>query len=367
MPSLLSFSPNGIYCEQAGVHIDPWKGVERAIITHAHSDHARGGSKHYLAHPVTRHLMHARLGPHLNIDTLWPGQIGTVNGVKFSLHPAGHIPGSMQVRVEYKGEVWVASGDYKRHADGISDAFEPVKCHTFITECTFGLPIYRWPEPAQVFAEMNAWWRQNAANGVCSIISAYSLGKAQRVIKGVDPSIGPILVHGAVANMNAVLEATGLELPPWEPITKDTPKQRFRNALVITPGSAIGTPWTSKMKPYSTAMASGWMQLRGWRRRGNIDKGFVLSDHADWDALLLAVKETGAERVIATHGYTDVFSHYLRSLGVDATAESTEFGAEDGTDQRADIVETTRSVDPLGGTDPTVGGGDEKGDMNGGC
>jgi putative mRNA 3-end processing factor len=185
-------------------------------------------------------------------------------------------------------------------------------------------------------------------------------------MKGVDPSIGPILVHGAVANMNAVLEATGLELPPWEPITKDTPKERFRNALVITPGSAIGTPWTNKMKPYNTAMASGWMQLRGWRRRGNIDKGFVLSDHADWDALLLAVKETGAERVIATHGYTDVFSQYLRSVGYDATAESTEFGAEDGADQSADVLEGTRSVDPLGGTDPTVGGGDENGDMKGG-
>jgi putative mRNA 3-end processing factor len=182
----------------------------------------------------------------------------------------------------------------------------------------------------------------------------------------VDPSIGPILVHGAVANMNNVLEATGPVLPPWEPITKDTPKERFRNALVITPGSAIGTPWTNKMKPYSTAMASGWMQLRGWRRRGNIDKGFVLSDHADWDALLLAVKETGAERVIATHGYTDVFSQYLRSVGYDATAESTEFGAEDGADQSADVLEGTRSVDPLGGTDPTVGGGDENGDMKGG-
>jgi putative mRNA 3-end processing factor len=182
---------------------------------------------------------------------------------------------------------------------------------------------------------MNAWWRGNAANGVCSIISAYSLGKAQRVIKGVDASIGPILVHGAVANMNAVLEATGLELPPWEPITKDTPKERFRNALVITPGSAIGTPWTNKMRPYSTAMASGWMQLRGWRRRGNIDKGFVLSDHADWEALLLAVKETGAERVIATHGYTDVFSQYLRSVGMDAAAETTEFGEEEGKTQDA--------------------------------
>lgn len=328
MTSLLSFTDRGIWCERADVYIDPWKGVDRAIITHAHSDHARSGSKRYLAHPITKQLMHARIGQDLAIDTLQLGQPGTFNGVKFSFHPAGHIPGSVQVRVEYKGEVWVATGDFKRQLDGISEPFETVACHTFITECTFGLPIYRWKEPGAVFDEINAWWRGNAEAGVCSIISAYSLGKAQRVIKGVDNSIGPILVHGAVANMNEVLQQCDLELPAWELVTKDTPKERFRNALVVTPGSAIGTPWTSKMRPYSTAMASGWMQLRGWRRRGNLDTGFVLSDHADWPALLQTVKETGAHRIIATHGYTDLFSQYLRSVGYDATVESTEFGGD---------------------------------------
>lgn len=341
---LLAFTPRGIWCEQADVYIDPWRPVDRAIITHAHSDHARRGSRHYLASPITKALMHARLGEDLLIDTLQHGQSVTINGVKFSLHPAGHIPGSMQVRMEHKGEVWVVTGDHKRHADGISDAFDPVRCHTLITECTFGLPIYRWKEPDVIFNEINGWWRSNAANSVCSVISAYSLGKAQRVMTGVDRSIGPILVHGAVANMNTVLQDCGLELPPWEHITKDTPKERFRNALVITPGSALDTPWMSRMKPYRSAMASGWMQLRGWRRRGNIDKGFVLSDHADWDALLLAVKESGAERVIATHGYTDLFSQYLRSVGYDATAESTEFAGEAG----ADVQDGTRSVDPPG-------------------
>ena len=344
MPPILSFTPRGIWCELADVYIDPWRPVDRAIITHAHSDHARRGSKHYLASPITKALMHARLGDDLRIDILQPGQSGTINGVKFSLLPAGHIPGSTQVRVEYKGEVWVATGDHKRHEDGISGAFESVRCHTLITECTFGLPIYRWKEPRLVFDEINAWWRGNAANGVCSVISAYSLGKAQRVMTGVDPRIGPILVHGAVANMNTVLQYCGLELTPWVHITKDTPKERFRNALVITPGSALDTPWMNRMKPYRTAMASGWMQLRGWRRRGNIDKGFVLSDHADWDALLLAVKESGAERVIATHGYTDLFSQYLRSVGLDAAAETTEFAGEAG----ADAQDGAHSVDPPG-------------------
>lgn len=238
------------------------------------------------------------------------------------------------MRVEHKGEVWVATGDHKRASDGVSDRFEPVVCDTFITECTFGLPIYKWPDPNTVFTEINTWWRENAANRVCSIMSAYSLGKAQRVLQGVDPTLGPILVHGAVAHMNAVLESTGLQLPPWEQITPDTPRERFRNALVITPGSAIGTAWSNKMKPYSAAMVSGWMQLRGWRRRASLDKGFVLSDHADWDELLMAIKETGAQRIIATHGYTDVFSQYLRSIGYDATAESTEFAGEGGDSDR---------------------------------
>ncbi len=332
---LLEFTPGGIYCPIADVYIDPWRGAERAVITHAHADHARRGSQHYLCTPVTRALMHARYGQDLNIEALDHGHSQTINGVRFSLHPAGHIPGSAQVRVEYKGEVWVASGDHKRQLDGISIPFEPVPCDTFITECTFGLPVFRWQEPSVVFTEIDTWWRSNAEQGICSIISAYSLGKAQRVLAGVDTSIGPVLVHGAVANMNSTLEATGLKLPPWEAITKDTPKELFRKALVITPGSAIGTAWTNKMKPYSTAMASGWTQLRGWRRRGNFDKGFVLSDHADWDDLLLGIKETGAQRVIATHGYTDIFSQYLRSVGYDATAESTEFAGESA----AEIIE----------------------------
>lgn len=325
---LLTFTPRGIHCPVADVYIDPWRGVDRAIITHAHADHARRGSGHYVCTPMTKPLMHARYGEDLSIDTLAYGEAVTVQGVRFSLHPAGHIPGSAQVRVEHRGEVWVVTGDHKRQEDGISAPFEPVSCDTLITECTFGLPIYRWRPAAEVFAEINAWWRANAAEGVCSIISAYSLGKAQRILHGVDASIGPILVHGAVANMNTVLGAAGLDLPPWEQVTRETPKEQFRNALVIAPGSALGTPWTQRMRPFRTAMASGWMQLRGWRRRSNVDRGFVLSDHADWDDLLQAVKDCGAQRVVATHGYTEAFSQYLRTLGLDATAESTEFRGE---------------------------------------
>lgn len=320
-PPLLTFTERGIHCPAADVYIDPWRGVERALITHAHSDHARGGSAHYLTHPITAQLMRARIDPHLNIQELACGMPISVNGVRFSFHPAGHIPGSVQVRVEHAGEIWVASGDYKRDLDGISEPFSPVRCDTFITECTFGLPIYRWRAPEEVFAEINAWWRSNAAVGICSVISAYSLGKAQRVLRGVDAGIGPILVHGAVANMNEVLASCGVPLPLWERVVPEMPKEKFRQALVVAPGSALNSPWTRRMKPFSTAMASGWMQLRGRRRRSNVDKGFVLSDHADWDALLRTVRETGAEQVIATHGYTDLFSQYLGTLGLKARME----------------------------------------------
>lgn len=342
-PPLLTFTPRGIHCPLADVYIDPWRGVDRAIITHAHSDHARRGSHHYLATPITRALMHARLGPDLVIEPLDHGTSCTVNGVRFSLHPAGHIPGSAQVRVEHAGEVWVVTGDHKRHADGISLPFEPVRCHTLITECTFGLPIYRWDDPGAVFDALNAWWRANADAGICSILSAYSLGKAQRVMAGVDHGIGPVLVHGAVAGMNRVLVDQGLALPAWEPVTATMPKERFRRALVITPGSAMGTPWTRRMAPFRTAMASGWMRLRGWRRRADLDRGFVLSDHADWDGLLEAVSDSGAERVITTHGYTDLFSQYLRSIGIDSSAERTEYLGESGStadDAQMDAVGT---------------------------
>jgi len=325
---VLTFAESGIHCPIANTFIDPWGGVERAIITHAHADHARRGSRHYLATPITKRLMHARYGADLNIQELPYGEVLSHNGVRISLHPAGHIPGSAQVRLEHKGQVWVVTGDHKREADGISEPFEPLRCDALITECTFGLPVFRWKGSSAVMDGINAWWRANASSGVCSVLSAYSLGKAQRIMAGADASIGPILVHGAVAGMNEVLEQSGVVLPPWSKVTDATPRSAFRTALVIAPGAAIGSAWAARFRPCTTGMASGWMQLRGWRRRSGIDRGFVLSDHADWDALLIAVKESGAARVVATHGYTEEFSRYLRGIGLDAVAESTRFSGE---------------------------------------
>jgi putative mRNA 3-end processing factor len=256
------------------------------------------------------------------------GEPFTVNGVRFSLHPAGHIPGAAQVRVEHKGEVWVVSGDYKLTDDGFSTPFEPVKCHTFITECTFGLPVFRWKDQKEVIAEINTWWKQNKEKGLTTVLIAYSLGKAQRLIANIDPSIGKIFTHGAIENMNEVIRAMGKELPETIRITRETPKEEFINELIIAPPSAVGSPWMKKFNPFSLGIASGWMALRGTRRRQAADRGFVLSDHADWDGLNKAIEMTGAERIITTHGYTDIFVEWLKSQGYQASIESTAFEGE---------------------------------------
>lgn len=324
---LLEFTNKGIYCAPADVYIDPWKKVKRALITHGHADHSRWGHSHYLctrsARPVIRH----RLGP-INLETVEYGEVRTINGVKFSFHPAGHILGSAQIRVEYKGEVWVASGDYKLEDDGLAEAFEPVKCHGFITESTFGLPVYKWQEQETVFAEINQWWRANQAAGKVSIISAYALGKAQRIMQQVDPGIGRIFTHGAVENINEVMRQQGVPLVETTRVHSKIKREEYRGGLVIAPPSATSGNWIRKFQPYSVGIASGWMSLRGARRRRNADRGFVLSDHADWDGLNLAVKETGCEQVVVTHGYTEVFSQWLREQGYQAYAEKTKFEVE---------------------------------------
>ncbi len=326
---LIKFTPNGMYVAAAGVHIDPWRAVDRAIITHAHSDHARSGMGSYLCHTQSVPILQHRLGAAITVEGIPYGEVREINGVKFSLHPAGHVIGSAQVRVEYKGEVWVASGDYKTTPDGITPPFEAVRCNTFITECTFGLPVYTWQPQRVIFDGIDAWWRANAAEGITSIISAYSLGKAQRVIANVDTSIGPILTHGAVEACNVAIKAAGVALPETIQLTQATDKKLIKGALVVAPGSAMGTPWANKLRPFSTASASGWMQIRGWRRRSGVDRGFPLSDHADWPGLNEAVKATGAERVIATHGYTHQFSQWLREQGIEATTEETAFTGDE--------------------------------------
>lgn len=324
---LLTFTDKGIYCPRADVYIDPWKPVARALITHGHADHARPGSKHYLLTKSAAPVVRYRLGD-ISMQTVEYGETVVINGVEFSFHPAGHIIGSAQVKVAYKGEIWVASGDYKVEDDGLSEAFYPVRCHHFITESTFGLPVYHWEPQAQIMAQINAWWAANKAAGKVSLLTAYALGKAQRLLAGLDPDLGTIYTHGAVENTNEVLRQQGIELPTTTRLNPTLAKKEFVGNLVLaTPGS-ISQPWAKKLGEVSVAAASGWMSLRGARRRRGADRGFVLSDHADWPGLLAAIKGTGAEHIYVTHGYTNIFSRYLQEQGWNAVALETAYGEE---------------------------------------
>ena len=331
---LITLRPQGLYCEVGDFYIDPWRPVDRAVITHAHADHARSGSQHYLASVRGEHVLRSRLGQ-ISLECLNWGEKRQINGASVSLHSAGHVLGSAQVRIEHRGQVWVASGDYKTEPDATCDAFEPVPCDTFITESTFGLPVYRWQPPAQVFADISAWWSRNAANGQCSVLYAYSFGKAQRVLSGVDASIGPIVCHGAVASLNEAYRTSGVALPETIAAGDVKDKADLSRALVVAPPSAAGSSWLRRFGKHSDAFASGWMRLRGARRRRALDRGFALSDHADWPGLQTAISATGASRVIVTHGYEAVMVRWLRDQGLQAQSFQTEFAGEAGSDETA--------------------------------
>jgi putative mRNA 3-end processing factor len=326
---LLKFTSSSIYCPAANVHIDPWKPVEKAIITHAHSDHARFGCKHYLAHKDSEAILKLRLGETISLQTVEYGETFMINGVKFSLHPAGHIIGSAQVRVENNNQVWVASGDYKLQDDGFCPPFEPLKCNVFITESTFGLPIYKWDPQKQVIDEIKEWIKQNIIQEKTSVLMGYALGKMQRLIANLLPLETNVFAHGAIYNVNERLREAGFNLPHIPLVTRETPKEQLKRALVFAPSSALNSPWMKKFEPYSAGYCSGWMAIRGAKNRLAIDRGFVLSDHADWNELNSAIEETGAEKVYVTHGYTDTFSQWLREKGIDSAEVKTMYGEEE--------------------------------------
>lgn len=327
---MLTLSPAGLYCPAGDFHIDPWAPVPRAVVTHAHGDHLARGCAHYLIAERGRTVTAQRLGPELapRLETVQFGERRTINGVTVSLHPAGHILGSAQVRVEHGGQVWVVSGDYKTDPDPTCDAWEPVRCHGFITETTFGLPLYRWPAQQAVFADLNAWWRANADAGRTSVLLAYALGKAQRLLAGLDPSIGPILTHGAVEAMTDAYRAAGVAMPTTTYATVARKNPAWARAIVIAPPGAEAGSWARRFGETRTAFASGWMRVRGARRRRGVDAGFTLSDHVDWPSLLSAIEATGAEQVWCTHGFTDVVVRTLTERGLDARTIATRFEGE---------------------------------------
>lgn len=321
---LVQFTSEGLYCPQARIYIDPWRPVEKAVITHAHSDHARPGSKHYLSHHDSAGILRYRLGD-ISLQTIAYNETILINGVRLSLHPAGHIIGSAQVRLEYQGEVWVISGDYKVKPDGYSQPFEPVRCHHFVTESTFGLPIYRFPEATEVNKKMNDWIRTNAAEGYNSVLIGYALGKAQRILRGLNTDL-PVLLHTTIYNTN---EALGFDNSPYLKFTPDYTRDLLNPGVVVATSTAIGSPWLRRFEPYRIAFCSGWMQLRGARRRRNADMGFIMSDHADWTGLNEAVLATGASNIYVTHGYQNIFARWLReNHGLNAVEVETQFEGE---------------------------------------
>jgi putative mRNA 3-end processing factor len=301
--------------------------VDRALITHGHSDHARWGMGRYLATHAALPVMRHRLGD-ITAEGIAYGEVRRIGDANVSFHPAGHVPGSAQIRVEVSGEIWVASGDYKVVDDGLSEAFSPIKCHHFITESTFGLPVFHWADQASVAAEINNWWAGCAAEGKTAFLGAYALGKAQRLLTMLAPNIGPILTHTATENTNQVMRDQGISLPDTILANAELRPKDHPGAIVLAPPSALGSAWSKKFGPQETAFASGWMAIRGVRRRRAGDRGFVISDHADWDGLLLAIKQTEAENIYVTHGYTDIFSRYLNINGWNAQVVPTQFEGE---------------------------------------
>jgi len=326
--SIITFTNKGIYCPQGKFYIDPWLPVDHAVITHGHADHARWGSKHYLCHKYTEPVLRLRIDPDLSISTLDYNETIFINGVKLSMFPAGHIVGSAQIRLEYGGYVAVISGDYKTEYDGISTAFEPVKCNEFVTESTFGLPIYNWLPQQELFGGIKDWIANNQLQDKTSVFIAYSLGKAQRLMKGLEGT-ARLFVHNSVNNLNKAIESNGIILPQAEIVTMETPKSETQNQIVILPPALLGTNLIKKLPNASVAICSGWMQVRGSRRWQAADAGFAVSDHADWSGLLSAIKATGAEKVYVTHGSTATFSKYLNEIGIESAEVATQYGKED--------------------------------------
>jgi putative mRNA 3-end processing factor len=336
---LLETDRSGLSCPLGGFHVDPWRPVPVAVVSHAHGDHARPGSGRYLCAAPGVGVLRRRVGMDAVIEGVPYGEIVELGGARVSFHPAGHVLGSAQVRVEGGREVWVFSGDYKRQADPTCAGFEVVPCDTFITEATFALPIYRWRPTEGVIAEILEWWRANEAAGRASVLFCYSLGKAQRVLAELSRHVDrTVYVHGTVAPMDEAYREAGVRMLPVERVLEADAggrrgAKRFAGELVIAPPSAAGSPWMRRFgagPQFETGFASGWMRVRGIRRRRGYDRGFVLSDHADWHDLLRTVRETGARRVLATHGYSEVLARHLREHeDVEAEVLATPYKPED--------------------------------------
>ena len=330
---MLVETPSGLYCAAGGFHIDPWGAVPRALITHAHGDHARAGSAAYLCAASGAALLQRRFGDAVLVESLPYGQPLRLGDTSVSFHPAGHVLGSAQIRIEGPDGVWVVSGDYKRAPDPTCAPFEPVACDVFVTESTFALPVYRWDPAAAVVADLLAWWDENRERDLTSIVFCYSIGKAQRLLAELAlVTDRTVLVHGMLLPIIDVYRAAGVRMLPVQPLIERPRGTSLAGELVLAPPSARGTPWMRRLGALSDALASGLMRVRGVRRQRAYDRGFVLSDHADWPALIETIADSGASRVLATHGHAEPLARYLREQGLDTGVMRTAWEGEAGAD-----------------------------------
>jgi len=314
---ILTLTKKGLYCELGDFYIDPWAAVDLAIITHAHADHARRGMGNYISTISSIPILKKRLGSEIKLVSYDYGEVFQLGEVEVSLHPAGHILGSAQVRIQHKEEVWVFTGDFKRNEDSTCEPFEVVPCDVFISEATFSLPVYKWPSFESEVEQIYEWWMKNKSEGVNSVLCCYALGKAQRLIAGLRKFTDEaIWVHGTIDEINNCYTEAGYSWPNVEKIPLG--KEKISSSMILCPPSALGTPWIKRLSTKKVAFASGWMRLRGNRRRKGYERGFVVSDHADWPSLIQTVRETGCKKVYFTHGHTDAIVKYLKETGTRA-------------------------------------------------
>ena len=311
---MLKQTSEGLYCPTAKAWIDPHKPVRRALITHAHADHARPGCDEYWSTSASEGILRQRLGQTINLCTLNYGEQQSIGDAQVSFHSAGHVLGSAQIRLEVKGEVWVVTGDYKRCPDPSCAPFESVPCDVLITEATFALPIYRWSDGATLARHIQDWWQCDRSRP--SLLFCYAFGKAQRILAEL-AAIGveeEVLLHGAVETVTRHYRDAAIPMVPSRPVSDIPRKESLAGRLVLAPPSAHRSSWMRRFASPQTAFASGWMAVRGARRRKGYQRGFVLSDHADWQGLIRTVKESHAKQVYVTHGQNDVLARYLKEV-----------------------------------------------------
>ena len=309
--NLISQKSQGLYCESANIWIDPYKPVEKAIITHAHSDHFTNGCREYICSIETGLLLKKRFGNNINLKTVEYDKKFLINGINFSLHPSGHILGSSQIKIMTDSETWLITSDFKRQKDKTCKSYERLKTDFLICESTFGLPIFNWESTNKIIDKITKWVNQSEDS--TSILFCYSLGKAQRLLSELNSqNFKNIYVHKSINNINTIYKNLGIELEEAKIFDNNLEINNLKDCLLLLPPSLNNQNFLKKFKRFQTGFASGWMSIRALKKRSGFDKGFTISDHADWNGLIKTIKESEAKRVFLNHGDGESLANFLR-------------------------------------------------------